>query len=95
MGMGRRFCPLLLFEIVHAAEIIFTRLAELERPLIGDTHHFQGVMVDPSFDVPVRDAINLYLAAGPLVTGGIVVVGKMGDGNLDGNELILVVLLLI
>jgi hypothetical protein len=56
-------------EPVYPVEIIFARLAELYFTLVRDTKHFKGVIADPAFDIPVGDAIDLYLAVGSFKSG--------------------------
>ncbi len=86
---------LLTFDTRHPVEIIVARLTELQRTLVGNADHFEGITIDTAFDVPVRDAVDLYLAVRPFEGRGIVEVGEISERNLYRNQLILAVLLLV
>jgi hypothetical protein len=80
--------PLLrALHIIDQSEIVLPGGLQIQRHLVGNTQEFNRIVINPAFDVLIRDAIDLDLTMHCFKNSRVIIVGEFRGGQLDGDEL--------
>lgn len=84
--------PLRTLHIIDQPEIVFPREPKVQCCAVGNTHELDRIVEDPAFDILIGDAIDVDLTIHSFEISGIVVIGKFRGGQLNGDQLVFIIM---